>query len=85
MGMGFPISRRVMINIVLVEYNTMIQFQIKRPEPCNLSTTTPLVINRVIKLVDLVKKASLCLRNEEHKQKLESTQLKIWVKLQMYD
>ena len=70
-GMGFPIFRQVMIIIVLVEYDTTIQFQIKRPEPCNLSTTTPLVINRVIKLVDLAKKANPCLRNEEHKQKLD--------------
>ena len=72
MGMGFPISRRVMINIVLVEYNTMIQFQIKRPKPYNLSTTTSLVINRVTKPVDLVKKANPCLWNEEHKQKLDT-------------
>ena len=67
MGMGFPIFRQVMIIIVLVEYDTPIWFQIKRPEPYNLSTTTPLVINRVTKLVDLAKKANPCLQNEEHK------------------
>jgi len=73
MGTGIPIFRQVMITIVLVEHNTPIRLQTQRPEPCNLSTTTPLVINRVTKLVDLAKKANPCLRNEEHKQKLEST------------
>ena len=37
-------------------------------EPCNLSTTAPLVINQVMDQVDLAKKANPCLRNEEHKQ-----------------
>ena len=64
---------------------TPIRLQIQRPEPCNLSTTTPQVINRITKLVDLAKKANLFLRNEEHKQELERTQLKIWDKLQMND
>ena len=36
-------------------------------EPCNLSTTTPLVINRDMDPVDLAKKVNPCLRNEEHK------------------
>jgi hypothetical protein len=40
-------------------------------EPRNLSTTTPLVINRIHNLVDLTEKANPCLRNEEHKQELE--------------
>ena len=37
-------------------------------EPYNLSTTTPLVINRDTDLVDLAKKANPYLSNEEHKQ-----------------
>jgi hypothetical protein len=40
-------------------------------EPRNLSTTTPLVINRSHNPVDLAEKANPCLRNEEHKQELE--------------
>ena len=83
--MGILIFRQVMITIVLVEHNTPICLQIERPEPYNLSTTTPLVINRVTNLVNLTKKANSCLRNEGHKQELERTQLKIWDKLQMND
>ena len=51
-----------MIAIVLVEYDIPIRLWIKRPEPCNLTTTTPLVINRVPNPVDLVKKTNPCLR-----------------------
>jgi hypothetical protein len=40
-------------------------------EPRNLSTTTPLVINRGHNPVDLTEKANPCLRNKEHKQELE--------------
>ena len=40
----------------------------RKIEPYNLSTTAPLVINRVTDQVDLAKKANPCLRNEEHKQ-----------------
>ena len=76
MGMGFPTFHQVMITIVLLEHDTPIRLQIQRPEPCNLSTTTHLVINRVTKLVDLAEKVNPCLRNEEHMQELESTQLK---------
>jgi hypothetical protein len=49
-------------------------------EPRNLSTTTPLVINRGHNPVDLIEKANPCLRNEEHKQELErkrSTQIEV--------
>ena len=70
-----------MVTIVVAENDTPIRLQIQRPEPCNLSTTTPLVINRVTKLVDLAKKANPCLRNEEHMQELESTHLKVRDKL----
>jgi hypothetical protein len=83
MGTGIPIFRQVMITIVLVEHDTPIRLQIQRPKPCNLSTTTPRVINRVTKPVDHAKKANPCLRNEEHKQEFERMQLKIWDKLQM--
>jgi hypothetical protein len=72
-----------MITLVSVECDTSIRLQIKRPDPCNLSTKAPQVINRVTKPVDLTKKANPCLQNEEHKQELERTQLKIWDKLQM--
>jgi hypothetical protein len=40
-------------------------------KPRNLSTTTPLVINRGHNPVDLAEKANPCLQNEEHKQELE--------------
>jgi hypothetical protein len=54
--------------------NTPIRLQVSELEPCNLSTTTPLVINRSHNPVDLAEKANTCLRNEEHKQELERTQ-----------
>ena len=73
MGTGFPIFRQVEVTIVVAENDTPIQLQIERPEPCNLSTTTSLVINRVTNPVDLAKKANPCLRNEEHKKELKST------------
>ena len=73
MGMGIPIFRQVEVTVVVAENDTPIWLQI---EPCNLSTTPPLVINRVTDQVDLAKKANPCLQNEEHKQELESTQLK---------
>ena len=65
MGMGIPIFCQVEVTIVVAENDIPIRLQI---EPCNLSTTTPLVINRDTNLVDLAKKANPCLRNEEHKQ-----------------
>ena len=80
MGTGIPIFCQVMVTIVVAENDTPIRLQI---EPCNLSTTTPLVINRVTDQVDLAKKAIPYLRNVEHKQELESTQLKVWYKLQI--
>jgi len=83
MEMEILIFYQVMITTVLVEHDTLIRLQIQRPEPCNLSTTTPQVINRITKLVDLAKKANPYLQNEEHKQELERTQLKIWDKLQI--
>ena len=43
-------------------------------EPCNLSTTTPLVINQDMDPIDLAKKANPCLCNEEHKQEQERQQ-----------
>ena len=43
-------------------------------KPCNLSTTTPLVINRDMDPVDLAKKANPYLCNEEHKQEQERMQ-----------
>jgi len=46
----------------------------RKIKPCNLSTTTPLVINRDTDPVDLTKKANPCLRNEEHKQEQERKQ-----------
>ena len=72
MGTGIPIFRQVEVTIVVAKYDTPIRFHI---EPCNLSTTTPLVINRDTDPVDLTKKANPCLRNEEHKQEQERTQL----------
>ena len=66
-----PIFRQVMVTIVVAENGTPIWLQI---EPCNLSTTAPLVINRVSNQVDLAKKANPYLRNEEHKQEQERTQ-----------
>ena len=78
MGTGFPIFRQVEVTIVVAENDTPIRLQI---EPCNLSTTTPLVINRGTAPVDLAKKANPCLQNKEHKQELQSMQLKVWDKL----
>ena len=71
MGTGFPIFCQEEVTIVVAENDTPIRFQI---EPCNLSTTAPLVINQVTDQVDLAKKANPCLRNEEHKQEQERTQ-----------
>ena len=71
MGMGIPIFRQVEVTIVVVENDTPIRLQI---EPCNLSTTAALVINRVMDRVDLTKKAIPCLRNKEHKQEQERMQ-----------
>lgn len=59
------------ITIILVEHGTLIWLQIKRPEPYKLSTITPLVVNHVINLVHLVKKANPYQRNKEHKKKLK--------------
>ena len=71
MGTGILIFHQVEITIVVVENDTPIWLQI---EPCNLSTVTPLVINRDTDPVDLTKKANPCLRNEEHKQEQERKQ-----------
>ena len=60
-----PIFRQVVITIVVAENDTSIRLQI---EPCNLSTTTSLVINRDTDLVDLAKKVNPYQCNEEHKQ-----------------
>ena len=46
----------------------------RKIKPCNLSTTTPLDINRDMDLVDLAKKANPCLHNEEHKQEQKRMQ-----------
>jgi len=49
MGMGSQSSVKFKIIIDLLESDILIQLQInKRPKPCNLSTMSPLVINRVI-------------------------------------
>ena len=55
----------------MAENDTPIRLQI---EPRNLSTTTPLVINQDMDLVDLAKKANPFLRNKEHKQEQERKQ-----------
>ena len=44
METGILIFHQVMVTIVVAENDTPIRFQI---EPCNLSTTAPLVINQV--------------------------------------
>jgi hypothetical protein len=41
-------------------------------KPRNLSTTTPLVINRGHNPVDLAEKANPCQRNEEYEQELKT-------------
>jgi hypothetical protein len=46
MGAGFLVFHRVMITIVFVEHDTLIRLQFTRPEPCNFSTISSLVINR---------------------------------------
>jgi hypothetical protein len=61
MGLGSQYSDSSTIILILVERDTLICLQIKRPKPCNLSTVTPLVMNHVINLIDLVKKDNLCL------------------------
>ena len=74
METGIPIFRQVMVTIVVAENDTPIRASDRKIEPCNLSTTAPLVINRVTDQVDLAKKANPCLRNEEHKQEQGRTQ-----------
>lgn len=59
-----------MITIILVEHDTLIRLQIKRPELYYLSTVAPLVINRVINPIYLANKANSCLQDEEYKQAL---------------
>jgi hypothetical protein len=61
MGICSQYSDSFTITLVLVERDTLIYLQIKRPKPCNLSTMTPLVMNHVINLIDLAKKDNLCL------------------------
>ena len=80
MGTGIPIFRQVVVTIVVAESDTDLASD-RKIEPCNLSTTAPLVINQVTDQVDLAKKANPYLRNEEHKQEQERTQ----PKLQMND
>jgi hypothetical protein len=46
-GQGFGSSVRWRWLLIWLESDTPIQFQITRPESCHLSTTSPLVINRV--------------------------------------
>ena len=73
METGIPIFRQVMVTIVVTENDTDPASD-RKIEPYNLSTTAPLVINRVMDQVDLAKKANLCLRNKEHNQEQERTQ-----------
>ena len=73
MGIKIPIFRQVEVTIVVAENNTDPASD-RKIEPCNLSTTTPLVINRDTYPVDLAKKSNPCLRNEEHKQEQERKQ-----------
>ena len=73
MGTGIPIFRQVVVTIVVTENDTDPALD-QQIEPCNLSTTAPLVINRVTDQVDLAKKANPCLCNEEHKQEQERKQ-----------
>ena len=73
METGIPIFRQVVVTIVVAENDTDPASD-RKIEPCNLSTTTPLVINRYMDPVDLTKKANPCLRNEEHKQEQERKQ-----------
>ena len=67
------IFRQVVITIVVVENDTDLASD-RKIEPYSLSTTTPLVINWDMDLVDLAKKANPCLRNKEHKQEQERIQ-----------
>ena len=71
--MGIPIFRQIEVTIVVAENDTDPTSD-RKIEPCNPSTTTPLVINRDTDSVDLAKKANLCLCNKEHKQEQERTQ-----------
>ena len=74
MGTGIPIFRQVVVTIVVAENDTNLASD-RKIEPCNLITTTPLVINRDTDPVDLAKQANPCLRKEEHKQEQERKQL----------
>ena len=73
METGILIFRQVEIIIVVAENDTDPALD-RNIKPYNLSTTTPLVINQYMDLVDLTKKANPCLRNEEHKQEQERKQ-----------
>ena len=73
METGIPIFRQVEVTIVVAENDTDPASD-RKIKPCNLSTTTPLVINQDTNPVDLAKKAKPCLRNEEHKQEQERKQ-----------
>ena len=66
---GFPIFRQVGVTIDLDgdETHNRSGFRSTRSEPCNRSTTSPLVINRA-HTIDLATKAYPCMRIEEHKQ-----------------
>jgi len=73
MGTGISIFYQVVITIVVAENDTNPASD-RKIEPYNLSTTTPMVINQDMDLVDLTKKANPCLRNEQHKQEQERKQ-----------
>jgi hypothetical protein len=74
MGMGFSIFCQVQDKQQSVWRAThRFGFKSQRTEPCNLSTTSSLVIDRRCK-VNLVKKANPCLRIKEHKQEQECNQ-----------
>jgi hypothetical protein len=70
MGTRFPIFHEVQGNSCFGGMRHTDLTLDQKTQPYNLSTITPLVINHVTDPVDLIKKANLWLRNEEHKQEL---------------
>jgi hypothetical protein len=76
MGTWFPLFRQVQDNYQFGRRAThRSDFRSQRPEPCNLSTTFPLVINRVT--IWLTSPRWLIPTvNREHKQEHDKTQLK---------
>ena len=73
METGIPIFRPMVVTIVVAENDTPIRLQIKRSNPTILAPQL-LWLSTEMDLVDLAKKANLCLRNEEHKQEQERKQ-----------